>query len=621
MAQGPEGSTLLAKPLIIFVHGLGGDKSTWGDFGHLIESDPDLQDRVDVRYYSYPSSAIRFWPFKRSMKIQEISLGLKTEITVRYHEYDNILLICHSLGGLVGKYFLCDQIKKNEKLNVKGIVFFATPHTGSVLAAVADRLSLKHHHIKQLRVDADILSLLEEDWDNLSCASKLRVEYIIGGSDVIVTTESGAPRGSNPKLIPGRGHIDIVKPGDTSEMSYLIVKHLIRSLFFDDSDDLNALRIAIAEGNRQAVLALVANHGRSWIETTEADVAIALLTQVSTTFSPSAAEVIWARYLIAISRLFRDRDTSSTTFDDAFIQHAEAIDLGPLILAEIMEFARKRNDRKETILAAGKLLESLDGVTSARGPHSAYALGTSHFLLGNLYRYGGQYREAKSWIGRAVSFYRPTILSHQIELAHCHYSLAVCHAMEGELWREDISPQPLGSELRRFSEALITLARSHSAWAVSNVGEAEDLAKRAAAAFNEIRFAEYNRRANSLMGLLAAWYRLDYGSGVDKAITSAQEHASVIRGMPGDPAALGGLKDWISRSRPSLVLGILQFASSFATDWTQPIGEFSLPPVLQIGTGGLEWCIETCSTLAEADRRLRELMRIPLGVRLPLLAD
>jgi pimeloyl-ACP methyl ester carboxylesterase len=611
----------LAKPLILFIHGLGGDESTWGDFGHFLESDPDLQDRVDVRYYLYPSSVFRYWPIKRSMKIQDMSLGLNSVISVKYHEYDNILLICHSLGGLIGKYYLCDQIKKNQELKVKGIIFFATPHTGSGFAAVADRFSFKHYHIKQLKADADILSLLAEDWDNLSCASKLRVEYIIGGSDVIVTTESGAPRGSNPHLIPGRGHTDIVKPRDTSEMSYLIVKRLIRGLFFDDSGDLGALRVAIAEKNRQTVLALVANRGRSWIETTEADAAIDLLDNVITTFPLNSPEVIWARYLIAISRLFRDRDTSSTTFDESFIQHAEAIDLGPLIRAEVMEFARKRNNREETIRAATKLRKVLDEIPYATGPHSAYAVGTANFLLGNLCRYGGRYRDAKSWIERAISVYRPTILSHQIELAHCHYSLAVCNAMLGELRRENISPQPLGSEFRRFSEALITLAHSHSAWAVSNVGEAEDFAKRAAAAFTEIRFAEYSRRANSLMGLLAAWYRLEYGSRVEQAVASTQEHASVIRGMLGDPAALGGLKDWISRSRPSLVLGILQFASSFATDWTQPIGEFSLPPLLQTGSGELKWCIKTCSTLAETDRRLRDLMGIPLGVRLPLLAD
>jgi tetratricopeptide (TPR) repeat protein len=412
-----------------------------------------------------------------------------------------------------------------------------------------------------------------------------------------------------------------VKPKSDNDLSYLIVKGMIRKLFFNETGDLPKIRRAIDERDSQAVEALVARHGRSWIETTEADSALKILSEIVDKFEASSPQVVWSRYLIAISRLFRERDTSSSAFDDGLLRHAEAIGLGPLIEAEIMEFARKREDRTMATEKAVRLIDRLETSPGAKGPNSAYALATAYFLIGNLYRFGGRYQKAKEVIGRATAIYRPTILAHQIELAHCCYSLAVCRAMEGELRIEDTSFPPLGSEFRRFSEGLIILTQAHLAWGLSKVDEAEDLTQRAANGFEEIRFAEYGRRALALRGLLGAWYRLDIGASADQAVAVSAEFAPVIRGMIGDHTASGSLKEWIAKARPSLALGMLQFAAAFGNDWSNVIGEFSLPPVLGFNDGRLEWRTEVCSSLAEADSKLREMMGIHLNVRLPLLAD
>lgn len=618
-----EGPRPLPKPLLLFLHGLGGDaKSTWGKFDSLIEADPALQNRIDVHFHSYPTSLFSFWPIGRSLKIQDISMGLRTELIHRFPNHDRILIVCHSLGGLVAKHFICDLVKSGSRPPVKGVIFFATPHTGATLAAVADRLSWRHYQVRQLRHNADFLNLVTEDWERLGCEAKLElVEYVRGGLDAVVVANSASPSGSRPQLISNKGHIDLVKPNDDSDLSYLIVKHATQKLFLSETGDLARLRDAIEIRDRNTITALVANHGRSWIETTEADSALELLQEIVTKFDPPSAEAVWSRYLIAISRLFRDRDVSSTALDDELIRNAQAIGLGPLIKAEVMEFARKRDDHEAAIASAKGLLAEIRDIEFANSPNNAYALGTAYFLLGNLYRFGGRYIEAKRMIERARNFFRPAILAHQIELAHCHYSYSVCRAMEGELRSEDIPAVPLAPEFRRFSEALITLALSHSAWSASKVDEAEALADRAAAAFGEIRFVAYARRARALSGLLGACYRLEYGADVEKAVASAQEYAPVIRGMIGDPAARGALRNWISRTRPSFVLGMLHFAAAFGGDSTSSIGEFELPPVLCIGDEGLRWRRQSCTSLAEADVKLRRMMGIPQTVRLPLLAD
>src|SRR3989442_148875 len=92
-------SVSMAKPLLLFVHGLGGDaRATWGCFDTLVKSDLQLGDHVETGFFAYPTRLFDWFPFRRSLRIQDISRALRTEIDVRYTGHEKILLICHSLG-------------------------------------------------------------------------------------------------------------------------------------------------------------------------------------------------------------------------------------------------------------------------------------------------------------------------------------------------------------------------------------------------------------------------------------------------------------------------------------------------------------------------------------------
>lgn len=65
------------KKAIVFVHGLGGDKKTWGDFPNLIKSDEELD--YESFFYEFPTFLFRF-PFfqEKYSSIQTLSNRLKT---------------------------------------------------------------------------------------------------------------------------------------------------------------------------------------------------------------------------------------------------------------------------------------------------------------------------------------------------------------------------------------------------------------------------------------------------------------------------------------------------------------------------------------------------------------
>lgn len=102
------------KALVLFVHGLGENpKETWGAFETLLARDKDLQG-IEVGYFSYPTFPFSM-PFgKRYPGVQTLAAALNTQIENRFSAFEEITLVCHSLGGLIGKYYLIDRVEQRQ---------------------------------------------------------------------------------------------------------------------------------------------------------------------------------------------------------------------------------------------------------------------------------------------------------------------------------------------------------------------------------------------------------------------------------------------------------------------------------------------------------------------------
>jgi hypothetical protein len=95
------------------------------------------------------------------------------------------------------------------------------------------------------------------------------------------------------------------------------------------------------------------------------------------------------------------------------------------------------------------------------------------------------------------------------------------------------------------------------------------IAEAASLIFKQIRFVEYGRRAEALTALLGAWRRLELGALSTEVAIQVGDEGHRLAGMLGEK----------------------------------------------------RWTHEKYSSLAEADAKLRRLMKIPRDVRLPLIAD
>lgn len=213
---------------IILVHGLGGtNDGTWGQFPNFLERDSDID--FDVLLLGYESPSLwKVW--KRAPSIVNIAAGLLTDIKARCDlENDEIILVGHSLGGVIVKKVLLLLANKHISHKIVKVCFFDVPHDGSGFANALAFLSWRNYHLKGLRRDSSELDDLNDQWSNTNLNSLLDILSIISANDDIVSSSSSKSifRGHAVETINNVNHRSIVKPENINSLAYIVLKDFI----------------------------------------------------------------------------------------------------------------------------------------------------------------------------------------------------------------------------------------------------------------------------------------------------------------------------------------------------------------------------------------------------------
>lgn len=218
--------------VVLFVHGLNGSSlSTWHHMLSVFESDSEV-DGYALGCYTYPTSLLRL-PFgERMAGIRQIASGLRTHIDTYYSEKKSIILVGHSLGGVIARQYIIEEKKGGRAPKVCGVVFFATPHTGAALANIGRHFSSSHRHLAQLCKGSDILQIINSDWAAMKIEGDIKALYIVGGTDAVVSEESAAPYvgTDNVHTIIGHGHTQIIEPSNNEDLRYKLLKRFVQNL-------------------------------------------------------------------------------------------------------------------------------------------------------------------------------------------------------------------------------------------------------------------------------------------------------------------------------------------------------------------------------------------------------
>ena len=233
------------KPrVIVFVHGLHGDRTSWraangAYWPDLVRTDPRFA-YSDVEVVDYPSPASN-----GKMSSTQLADTLYTRLK-QDHVWDHreVVFLAHSLGGILVEEMLLRH--PQESAQVKFIVSYGTPHEGSTVARIA-ALYDKDPLLQDLS-DADsnnFLTRLEESWrshpsvnaihrfcayeaeDTMPDAGLLR--YLKPHTRVVsyFSATYGCDVTTPPQQIPA-DHIHMIKPADRKAPAYDFFRRVYR---------------------------------------------------------------------------------------------------------------------------------------------------------------------------------------------------------------------------------------------------------------------------------------------------------------------------------------------------------------------------------------------------------
>jgi pimeloyl-ACP methyl ester carboxylesterase len=223
-----------AATLVVFVHGLGGQRyGTWGLFPSLLLADVPS---THVGLYAYRTLTSR-------LKLAaSIDLDLEAVVladTLRDCPYERIIMIAHSMGGLLCKAAikeLIDRADVSTLARLKGLFLLATPQAGSGWAIPfmswisKDMRALSPHGLLIERVHRTFVDRVSEKAGR-SGKVHLPVFAVVASEDAWVSVLSSGLNipSSNRKVVRG-SHTRIVKPRSRDDDVYQWVLTRVQDL-------------------------------------------------------------------------------------------------------------------------------------------------------------------------------------------------------------------------------------------------------------------------------------------------------------------------------------------------------------------------------------------------------
>lgn len=222
--------------LLVMVHGYdSSNDQAWGEFPRIIALEKDTAFvRFNVLRYGYGSI-----PCRNKLDIADRGDGLKSYLSDKLKNYDGMIIVGHSLGGLVAMHGLIDLAKaRNDQLAriPVTVMTFGTPHLG---VEGAERLrQLDFLCIDEQAKDVEVFNRasreLRKDWDSYfgwnDSKYHVAIRTFYGSDDTFVVQDSACGRFLECEQINPVNHVMMVKPSDTNHLAYIKLRVQVDSM-------------------------------------------------------------------------------------------------------------------------------------------------------------------------------------------------------------------------------------------------------------------------------------------------------------------------------------------------------------------------------------------------------
>ncbi|MEU4170950.1 alpha/beta fold hydrolase [Streptomyces sp. NPDC026665] len=268
---------------VVFVHGFSSNAKTWDSFTNQMLLDDDLKT-LGIFPFEYSTQIPRTVPWRPDRSLPTLSTiadSFQTYLDIEASGYQRLVIVCHSMGGLVVQRYLQRMLNEGRGLDlqrIQRVVMFATPNAGSDFARKLRKDLLGSSHPQE----RDLRTLSEEIRDTHTAVirdvvhasepepGKCPIQFnVFAATDDKIVPRASA-QGTFPKVgaLPG-DHFSIINPTSPTHRSYTTLRQLLLETAADSDPPPRRREMSPSAGATTPSTILVSEfrpdfHGTEW---------------------------------------------------------------------------------------------------------------------------------------------------------------------------------------------------------------------------------------------------------------------------------------------------------------------------------------------------------------------
>lgn len=239
---------------VVFIHGLTGGSETWKNskdqtFGELLQ-EFDLGEHIEVHNFEYYTKIVSIFDsaiakriigripilrnisyfqgrIQKNQPIEQLAEQFSTWVRLELSHLDQVVLIAHSMGGLIAKEYILN-FPSDGSPDTVGYLSIAVPHKGSLSAQLLKPINKNAEELVPLN---EYTSRLNDKWvhrrpDTVECW------YVIASNDECVDKESAIPGVvlKAHKFTVPHDHLSVCKPEDSTDPVFKCAVRLLQKI-------------------------------------------------------------------------------------------------------------------------------------------------------------------------------------------------------------------------------------------------------------------------------------------------------------------------------------------------------------------------------------------------------